>query len=102
MSVWNTIWGQSQGIQTHVFCDTFASPTIGNHVFYDTSTSPTIGNHVFYDTFASPTIGNHIFYDTFASPGYRNARLSTFFFENCTTLREYSRQPATTAATATP
>jgi hypothetical protein len=50
---------------THVFYDTFASPTIGTHVFYDTFASPTIGTHVFYDTFASPTIETHVFYDTF-------------------------------------
>ena len=113
MSVWKTIWRQSHGIQTHVFCDTFASPTIGNLVFYDTSTSPTIGNHVVYDTFVSPTLGNHVFcdtfasatignhvfyetfaspkirthvfYDTFARPRHQNARLSSPFFENCTT-----------------
>ena len=67
-----TIWGKSQGIQTHVFCKTFASPTIGNHVFYNTFASPTIGNHVFYKTFASPTMGNHVFYDTFAFPTIGN------------------------------
>ena len=39
--------------------------TSGTHVFYDTFASPTIGTHVFYDTFASSTIETHVFYDTF-------------------------------------
>ena len=67
MSVWKTICGQCQGEQIHTFCDTFASPTIGNHVFETTFASATIGNHVFYDTFASPMRGNHVFDDTFAA-----------------------------------
>ena len=86
----------SPTIGNHEFHDAFASATIGNHIFYDTFATPTIGNHVFYDTFASPTIRNHVFYDTFASPGYQNARLSTLFFENCTSLREYRRRPPAT------
>ena len=39
--------------------------TSGTHVFYDTFASPTIGTYVFYDTFASPTIETYVFYDTF-------------------------------------
>ena len=59
---------------THMFYDTFASPTIGTHVFYDTFESPTIGTQVFYDTFASPTIGTHVFYDTFKLLNSKNER----------------------------
>ena len=48
--------------------------TSGTHVFYDTFASPTIGTHVFYDTFASPTIGTHVFYDTFKLLNRKNER----------------------------
>ena len=64
----------SPTIRTHVFYDTFASPKIGTHVFYDTFESPTIGTHVVYDTFASPTIGTHVFYDTFKLLSTKNER----------------------------
>ena len=44
------------------------------HVFYDTFASPTIGTYVFYNTFASPTIGTYVFYDTFKLLNSKNER----------------------------
>ena len=59
--------------------------TSGTHVFYDTFASPTIGTYVFYDTFASPTIETHVFYDTFKllisknEPGHESGALFKAF-----------------------
>ena len=53
---WKTICGEPQGMETHAFYYTFASPTIETYVIYDTFASPTIETCVFYNTFAAPTI----------------------------------------------
>ena len=58
------------------------------YVFYDTFASPTIETHVFYDTFASPSIETYVFYETF----------ELYFSKKCTTLDAYCcRGPARAA-----